>query len=200
MAVRDVTNPTITYGTGHFKLRIVKGTNNEFDYDYHFSQIGFTGNPGTPTASSISLVAPTNEPNKLGTFRITVSFATTLILDQSSIRIGVPQKITFDKSKVKVTTTPSLGTFTLAFYQQYIILSKITGQVTPASLTIDVQFLQNLPYADGTGDFSVELRSNGTQRMLDYVNLGPATIVSSVIPSDYFIISSFGQDVNSVNL
>ena len=200
MAVRDVTNPTITYGTGHFKLRIVKGTNNEFDYDYHFSQIGFTGNPGTPTASSISLVAPTNEPNKLGTFRITVSFATTLILDQSSIRIGVPQKITFDKSKVKVTTTPSLGTFTLAFYQQYIILSKITGQVTPASLTIDVQFLQNLPYADGTGDFSVELRSNGTQRMLDYVNLGPATIVSSVIPSDFFIISSFGQDVNSVNL
>jgi len=200
VAIRDVTNPTITYGTGHFKLRIVKGDHNEFDYDYHFSQIGFTGNPGTPTASSITLVPPTNEPNKLGTYRITVSFATTLILDQSSIRIGVPSKLSFDKSKVKVTTTPSLGAFTLTFYQQYVILSKITGQVTPASLTIDVQNLQNLPYADSTGDFSVELRSNGTQRMLDYVNLGPATIVSSVVSLDNFLISTFGQDVNAVNL
>ena len=200
IALRDVVNPAVTYGTGNFRLRILKGDYNEFDHNYVFGQVGFTANPASPSASSISILASTNEPNVLGTFKVSVDLSSSIISDQSSMRINVPAAITFDKTKVKVTTSPSLGTFTLDFYRQYIILSKITGQVPPSSLMITVENLQNLPYSGSTGSFTFELRNNGTQQMLEFVNLGAVTINSAVISSQNFIISSFDLDVNSISL
>lgn len=199
IAIRNVQNSNTVLSTGIFSLRVLKGTENEQDHAYHFSQIGFSGASATMGASTVA--ATLNDgPNLLATYRLTVTFASGNIPQNGTIRVRVPSVLTIDKTKVTVTTTPSLGTAVgTKFYRDYIILTGLNQQ-TLASVIIDVKNLKNPAYSGNAGTFTVQLRANGTEHVVETASIGPAMVAVAQIPPQNIILTSYDVDVSTMPL
>lgn len=197
VVIRDITNPSLfTRGSGLFKLRILRGLVNEYDAAYVFSQIAFTAAPSALSSPSISITA-NNEPNLLGTYTITTNFLSGVIPNGASLRIGIPSELTFDQTKIKVTPTPSLGTAVgMRFYRRWVILTNLAAQTLP-TLSLSITNVQNMAYSGTTSAFVLQLRSNGTEQILEGQSIGGVAISPSVIPNSNIQLTSFGVDVSS---
>lgn len=198
IAILGVTNPNLVASTGIFSLRVLKGAVNEYDHEYFFGQLGFTGAPLALTAS-VSVTA-NDGPNLFATYRLDVTFGAGVIANNSTMRVRVPTALKIDPTKVIVTTSPSLGTsVTTSFYRDYIILKGLTGQTIP-SVSITVQNLQNPSYSGNAGNFLVQLRSNGTEHVVEAGSAGPVLVAVAQIPVQNIILTSFGIDSTAITL
>lgn len=197
VVIRDVTNPSVfNRGTGVFKLRIIKGSVNEYDAAYVFSQIAFTSAPQALSAPAVTLTA-NDEPNLLGTYSITTGFLSGVIPAGATLRIKIPTELTFDQTKIKVTPTPTLGPAVgIRFYRRWVILTNLVAQTLP-SLTLSITNIQNMAYSGTTSAFTLQLRSNGTEQILEGQTIGGVTISPSVIPAGNIQLTSFGVDVST---
>lgn len=199
IAILSVTNPTTVSSTGTFSLRVLKGTVNEYDYEYAFGQIGFTSAPAAMGITTIS-VTSNDGPNLFATYQLGVTFATGNIPSNGTVRIKVPSTLKIDTSKVTVIASPSLGTsVTTAFYRNYIILRGLTQQ-TLSTLALTIANLQNPSYSGNAGNFIVELRSNGTEQVIETGTVGPAMVSVARIPAQNIILTNFDIDVASMVL
>ena len=199
IVVRDVQNSNTVTSTGSFSLRVMKGTENEQDYAYFFGQIGFSGSSTTMGVSSVTATA-NDGPNLLATYRLTVAFAAGVIPQNGTMRVKVPAALTIDQTKVIVTTIPSLGAGVgTRFFRDYIILTGLTQQTLP-SLIIDIQNLKNPAYSGNAGSFTVQLRSNGTEHVIETTTVGPTLVTVAQIPPQNVILTSFDIDVASMTL
>jgi hypothetical protein len=131
LALRDIPNPASTSGTGIFSLRVLKGAENEFDFNYFFDQVAFSP-PALPIPSATLTIVTNGEPNLSANYRMDITFAVGTIPAGAKIRLKIPSPLSFDKSTLLITPTPSLGpSVTTSFYRDFVILSNLIGQTIP---------------------------------------------------------------------
>ena len=179
IAILNVLNPNVARGTGQFGLRILKGLYNEYDYEYSFSQIGYTL-PVAGATASLTLVTNVY-PNNIGQYKITFKPTANMIIPAGgTIRIRVPITVpglVIDQTKIKVTPSVDLinvvpvspiPSVPLKFYKDFIILYNLVQTTVTAATGIDLTItgIQNMPFAGPTPSFDVDIRANGMENVL----------------------------------
>jgi hypothetical protein len=199
IALRDIPNPAATVGTGIFSLRVLKGTENEFDFNYFFDQVAFSPAALVIPAATLVIVA-NDEPNLFANYKMDITFAVGTIPAGGKIRLKIPESLTFDKSTLAITPTPSLGPGVVtSFYRDFVILSNLIGQTIP-TLSLLIQNIKNFPYAGGTPDFVFQLRADGTETLLEQATVAGPTISPTMLPNANVIFSSFEVDLSQSTL